>query len=361
MSEVLSIAVGRTTDEIQQWEAFEQALERLSSLGIASAPRELVIDPLSVNWHSPLEVDHFRSGCGPIEALAVAYREIAQGREPAVVIRGRDYLKSGYSSAQRQQAMAIYGSEAPLTEVYDQLTARFIEQQGISRPQFIELRDALFENYRRTYLSRGRIDTTSRRWFEGVTDLFRGIDCANPVVDFEGAILLVSEAAAQALGVDRAQCVVVESVGLGALAVDGPAGLADIARYEHLTAAFTAAFKPLKSPMLPAFERGEVLLDLYTCYPVVPLAALLCGGFVDDVEGLSAFIDTHPLTQTGGMNLARGAWNNPALNGLITMYERLVTCSSNTHDPIRYGVVHGNGGAGYRQGVAVLSPAKKAL
>jgi hypothetical protein len=48
------------------------------------------------------------------------------------------------------------------------------------------------------------------------------------------------------------------------------------------------------------------------------------------------------------MNLARGAWNNPALNGLITMYQRM----SEGDESI--GLVHGNGGLGYRQGVAIL-------
>ena len=49
------------------------------------------------------------------------------------------------------------------------------------------------------------------------------------------------------------------------------------------------------------------------------------------------------------MNLARAPWNNPALNGLITMYHQLMD------SPQQFGLVHGNGGIGYRQGIAILA------
>ncbi|CAN5456015.1 hypothetical protein BH10PLA1_BH10PLA1_04670 [soil metagenome] len=62
-----------------------------------------------------------------------------------------------------------------------------------------------------------------------------------------------------------------------------------------------------------------------------------------------ALLAEHPVTIGGGMNIARAAWNNPALNGLIAMYETLDADSTATA-----GAVHGNGGLGYRQGVAIL-------
>ena len=67
------------------------------------------------------------------------------------------------------------------------------------------------------------------------------------------------------------------------------------------------------------------------------------------MEEISEFLNEHTITVTGGMNLARAPWNNPALNGLITMYHRL--CSGTE----TYGMVHGNGGLGYRQGVALVA------
>jgi hypothetical protein len=54
------------------------------------------------------------------------------------------------------------------------------------------------------------------------------------------------------------------------------------------------------------------------------------------------------VTVTGGMNLARAPWNNPALNALIVMCERLNAGSATM------GAVHGNGGLGYKQGFAIL-------
>ena len=49
-------------------------------------------------------------------------------------------------------------------------------------------------------------------------------------------------------------------------------------------------------------------------------------------------------------NIARAPWNNPALNAVIAMYETLCARSA----PATVGAVHGNGGLGYRQGVAIL-------
>ena len=60
-------------------------------------------------------------------------------------------------------------------------------------------------------------------------------------------------------------------------------------------------------------------------------------------------IEGHPITVTGGMNLAGAPWNNPALHALIVMHERLL------EGPEECGLVHGNGGVGGYQGVAILA------
>ena len=59
--------------------------------------------------------------------------------------------------------------------------------------------------------------------------------------------------------------------------------------------------------------------------------------------------DRFEITVTSGMNLGCAAWNNPALTALIVMVRGL------TEGPIALGAVHGNGGLGYRQGVALLA------
>ncbi|GAB3106113.1 hypothetical protein G8770_08210 [Aestuariicella hydrocarbonica] len=388
MRPVVSVAVGRSVNGEGDWQNFERLSCCLSSQ-LNIKPRVLTIDPLSIDWHSPLAPDHFRSGCAPIEALAFARELIRSGAEGAVVIRGRDYLKSEYTSVARRQAMAIYGESIPLTEAYDQLAHQFMAIQGLSGNEFCQLRDALYDNYCRTYtaVENRTHDLPGARWLEPVTELFRGVDCANPVVDFDGAMLLTSVSLARDLGVGSGDCVEVCGVGLGLLSGGGPEMVPTIARYEHLQAAFASLDQQLEASLPSLFKRDDLLLELYTCYPVVPMAALLNSGLVSGVDDLLAFIQQTPVTQTGGMNLARGAWNNPALNGLITMHETLLqhglrqdasasrpsgTRRHSQEATLRhasqaagkeaaasqYGLVHGNGGLGNRQGVALLSPCR---
>ncbi|MBU3069944.1 hypothetical protein KOI40_08925 [Aestuariicella sp. G3-2] len=350
MSQVLSIAVGKSVNEEGDWVQFDHLASKLSAkLGIQ--PLRLTIDPLSVDWYSALEAGHFRSGCAPIEALAEACRLIRSGEECAVVIHGRDFLKSEYTSTERRQAMAVYGDNMPLTEAYNLLAHEFMALNGISQEFFCELRDALFDNYCRTYTRNvASASLPGDRWLQPVTELFRGVDCANPVVDFEGAMLLTSASVARDLGLEAGACLEISGVGLGMLPEDGPQVAHTIASYDHLRNAFRTLDQQLDESLNSRFLRDDLLLDLYTCYPVVPLAALLTGGFVTSPDQLLSFIQRNPLTQTGGMNLARGAWNNPALNGLITMQNRLLK-----QNIASSGLVHGNGGLGYRQGVVLLT------
>jgi hypothetical protein len=90
------------------------------------------------------------------------------------------------------------------------------------------------------------------------------------------------------------------------------------------------------------------LLEAYTCYPPIPIALLLATGFVNNINKISEFLKHHEITVTGGMNIARAPWNNPALNGLIEVTKLLVKGNS------QYGMVHGNGGIGEAQGITVL-------
>ena len=93
---------------------------------------------------------------------------------------------------------------------------------------------------------------------------------------------------------------------------------------------------------------GNALLEVYTCYPVVPMGFLLAAEMIASVEQMPAFLERYEVTVTGGMNLAGAPWNNPALHALIAMYKKMKS------SPHRYGAVHGNGGLGFGQGVAIL-------
>ena len=79
------------------------------------------------------------------------------------------------------------------------------------------------------------------------------------------------------------------------------------------------------------------------------MAFLISCKLVPSLAQIPEFLTDHLVTITGGMNLARAPWNNPALNGLIEMYHQL------NDNPTQHGLVHGNGGIGYRQGVAILA------
>jgi len=351
MSRALIVAAAKKVDSVGCQRQCLELERRLAAIGISI--RELVIEPLSSDWHSPEPEDHFRSGCAPIEALARARELIRQG-ECAVLIHGEDRLKTGYDRDDRLRLMAVYGEDYPLTDAYNDLAGTFLRRHRIDEARFREIAQALFENYKLSYRHALADDYSpellpGERWYRPLTPLFRGVDCANPLVDFEGRLLVVSEALVRDLGIAADNTVAICSVGLGRLDNDGPGHIDRIAGYGHLQEAYRACCDAAGIDFAARFRAGEALLEAYTCYPVVPMAFLLASGLVDLLDEIPGFLEQHSITVTGGMNLARGAWNNPALNALISMHHRL------QQGPETFGMVHGNGGLGYRQGVALLS------
>ena len=336
----------------------ERAIQQLDAKAISV--RELTIDDLAVDWHSPLESDHFRSGCGPIEALEQAKAFIETGQEIAVLISGVDYLKSDYSAAERQSRFAIFPNGYSIMQGYTDIAQRFCEMRGITVTQFKAIAAALFENYKETYgalKSQGKayFDWPSESWLRYVTPLFRGVDCANPLIDFEGRLLLCDSSTLEVLGLSPKACVGVKAVCTESLAEDGPGGVEAIAGYQHLQRVYDRCCAEAKVDFTRFFERGQALLELYTCYPIVPVAFLLSNGFVAAPQQLGPWLKQHSVTVTGGMNLARAPWNNAALNGLIVMFKTL------SESEATLGLVHGNGGLGYKQGVALLEYGEQRL
>ncbi len=317
----------------------------------------LTIDPLSTDWHSELKPNHFRSGCAPIQAIYKAKELISQGQH-AVVISGEEPLKSGYDRGQRHKLMAIYNDKKSIADLYNDLAHQFIDHHDSSKEEFLALADHLFQNHTRSHKlavkeNRAYFESPEPKWFHHVTDLFRGVDCANPLVDFTGKLLLCSDSLAKKLGLNN--LVKVAGVGVGSLDVDELKSIAKISRYEHLTQAYEIACAEANIDFNQLVHNKQALMKVYTCYPVVPMAFLLNTGLVENLAQIPDFLSEHLLTLNGGMNLARAPWNNPALYGLIEMYHQLLSSQQ------KFGLVHGNGGLGYRQGVAILSagPAKK--
>lgn len=329
---------------------YQTRLETIEQLGIK--PIKLTIEPLSTDWYSELKPNHFRSGCAPIMALEHAQQLIIQGHH-AVIISGDEPLKTGYQRQERHQLMSIYADDCSIAQLYNELANEFIKHHQINDQHFIELADALFINHSKSHQAaqqqqRAHFAAPEPKWFNHVTKLFRGVDCANPLIDFSGRLLLCSEPLARQLALDSATMVEVTGIGLGLLEIDEVEQLPLIAQYEHLSQAYRVACHQAKLDFNELIIEKKVLIELYTCYPVVPLAFLISGGLVKSLNDIPLFLAQQLVTITGGMNLARAPWNNPALNGLIEMYQQLTTTSH------QYGLVHGNGGIGYRQGIAIL-------
>jgi hypothetical protein len=319
----------------------------------------LVIEPLSAPWQQTPAVDHFKSGCAPVEALARAHQLIIDGTQ-AVVISGEDELKSGYQREERLRLMSVYEDDLPLTQLYTDLARQFIHHHDIDEQLFKDLCEALFDNYKRSYrhaLSDDFCETLlpAAKWYNPITELFRGVDCANPLVDFCGRVLLCSSQLAAQLDIPAEQWIIVDGVGLSVLDGDGPEYIDQIVDYQHLKLAYEQACTAANIDFADQFRQGRALLETYTCYPVVPMAFMLVSGLVDVLEDIPEFLRQHSITITGGMNLARAPWNNPALNGIIDMVQRLKPSHPLQKTGEQYGLIHANGGLGYRQGVAIIS------
>ncbi len=316
---------------LAQWSEYQNRGARL---------RELAIDPLAAGWDTPVSPDHFRSGCAPIEALARANQLVRNGEAEAVLIRGEDNLRSGYDRAERASQMKIYGATS-IPEAYTLLEREFMRIHGLSRDDFRSLADALYQNYLRTAQRNDDFQPPKAGTRTFVTELFRLRDCANPNVDFAGAIIVAASPLADFPAVE------IRAVELGQSSGDGPAHIPELARYEHLRAACEAAKARAQFDFAGAFREGDALLEAYTCFPVAPLGFLTSSGIVADVAQIPILLEEREITVTGGMNLARAPWNNPALNALVVMCRRLANGST------KWGVVLGNGGLGDGQGVGV--------
>lgn len=305
----------------------------------------LTIDDLGTPWQNPVQQNHFRSGCGPIEALSVANRLIHNGDAELVIISGRDFIKSDYSQAERHKRMVIY-PEASLPEAYTQLARHFCDHEGLSTDAFFTLRDAVFENMKKTATELD-LKLPTDNWYAPLTDLFRGVDCANPVIDFEGLLVVAHpDSTLEPL----MKPVAIKGVGIGIADNDGPEHARELARYHALEKAVHYAEVQSGFNVADIINNPESLLEAYTCYPVVPLALLIKAGARQTESDILQWLQSKALTCTGGMNLGRGPWNNPALNGLIAVCEKLQKQQNQVP-----ALVHGNGGLGYKQGIALLT------
>lgn len=340
------LAWGAQVDGVGSLASVETALGRLTLAGIEVPALEIA--SLADPWDAPEDPTgrRFKSGCAPLLALVRAVSLLDSGAAEAVLVRGREPLRSGYPRDERRARMAIWpGLSIP--EAYTRLARAFLASHGLSPKDFRRLADALLENYEATARRRGLDPFSPESRAQRVTDLFLLADCAHPEVDFQGAVLVGTDRAAGLVGqpagpVLRLRAVAVET------APDGPAQAAALSGYAHLTRAHRRLEALAGEPLAARLREGEALFEAYTCFPVVPLGFLLATGLVTSIARIVPWLARHEITVTGGMNLARAPWNNPVLHALVVLSDRLVVGGPTL------GLLHGNGGLGGWQGVALL-------
>lgn len=302
------------------------------------------------------KINTYRSGASPVQALFDAKELINQDLYDAVFIFGFDPLltdKHLYGNELIKQAMNIFNSKSIL-ECYNLISHKLCEEMGLSKEFFFQLTEDLYRNYQKSYTKNTGQDVAydrGRLLDELNGDLFRITDCANPNIDFAGGVILANDKTADFLNIQNGR-VNVSGVKYKMVrgipdCIDQLVGQKDNL-FAHLRSAFAEAQAEAGINVLEEFKNGTLRLELYTCYPPIPLAFLLTTQMVDGIRELPEFLSNYEITITGGMNLARAPWNNPALNGLIEMYTTI------KNGAVKYGLVHGNGGIGEIQGVAIL-------
>ncbi len=308
------------------------------------------IAPLNLRWQAPLPENCLRSACSPMQAVDIAKDLFENDQADALVLRGYDQLKSGYSKEERQKLMQCFPDGRTHFDGYVALAEAFVKEKEITIEQFHSYSDALFNNYLRTFKDRypDRPDP-NETWFNFLNDYFRGVDCANPYVDFSGAMVIVSEKAADICQIPDSSRIRIVSSQLKEAGSDSIEQVSCVVKYDHLQSVYRDACNEADVDFTSLFLSGDALLEVYTCYSAVPMAFLLATGMVKDLSELPTFLETNEITVTAGLNLNRASWNNTTMNNIITMCELLREDRS-----IQYGGIHGNGSLGYQQGFMIL-------
>lgn len=320
--------------------------------------RGIHLAPLNMGWNTPMPEGFLRGACAPIEVIAGANTLLADGSADLIVIRGTDNVRSEFEGrrAERNRLMEVYGPGETFLAAYTLLGHAFLRQHAISEATFARCADALFENYWRTWRAQHpKAERPDSRWFEPVSALYRGVDCANPSVDFSGCLVVGSERAIAACGIDDARVVRVIGAQVEHAGDDGLESIEQIAGYDHLAAAVRKTCAQARIDLEEELLASHLLLEVYTCYPIVPIAFLLRTGLVRSADEVPEFLERHPITISGGLNLARAPWNNTTLRALIQMVHVLRTSA----EP-KIGMVHSIAALGYKQAVTILAPSGRA-
>ena len=340
------IAADRVQDGQGSLEESEALISSASERGLRISKLEIV--NLARRWEDKLGPLEFKSGASAMAAIEKARKLFAANKADLVVIHGTDLLRTGYAGNSRAKYMKLYGNKHTPLDGYNRLVPLFLKSHGYSEEDYFGMRDLLFQNYSRTWKRlHPEAAPPDEKWLRPLTQYFRGVDCANPNVDYTGRIVLSTEKVAKFLKVKDP--VVITGNAFTKLNVDGIESLPKIAPYLHLKKTIDKALAESGVDFRKLFLEGKVLMDAYTCYPVVPMALVIRLGFAETPEEMKQFLKKHEVTVTGGLNLARAPWNLTSLNAIIAMREKLLSSKKFTT-----GLVHGNGSLGNQQGITLL-------
>ena len=181
--------------------------------------------------------------------------------------------------------------------------------------------------------------TPSRENYE-LADPFLKWHVAQDAVNQGAAVLLMSEAKADTLGVPAGQRVYLHGAGEA-----GDQLLSERPRLDGSWAMDVALSRALEAAGRTAREID--LFDLYSCFPCAVFSA--CAAL-----GLDPEAERRPLTVTGGLPFFGGPGNNYSLHGIASMAGRLRAA------PGQVGLVLANGGWMTKEAAGVYSTARPA-
>lgn len=304
-------------------------------------------------------ISYYRTGAGPMHAICEAKKMIDGGMADAVSIFTYEplyYNKKHSGKEAVQKAMDDVFRGVSLIECYNRIGEQMCGVLGISKDQFRETSDALYNNYRRTYEEiHGEGSGPSGRGknlADAGGDLFFLTDIANPNIDFAGGVILGNDKVYEKYNSFGPQTISIRAAAHEMIYGTPERIPALVGERENVFPHLKRVFGQIETDgqiSLPqTLAGGELLLNAYTCYPPIPMAMLMCGGFVESFDEIEGFLVDHQITIDGGMSLARAPWNNPAFSAFIGMCEKLRESEE------KYGLVHGNGGMGESHGLVLV-------
>lgn len=342
------VAADRIIDGVGDHSVTDKVIKKAEGKGFACSTLEIV--SLAKRWEDKLLANQFKSGASAMAALEKAEKLISSGKASLVMIKGQDFLKTGYNKDAREKYMKLYDRKYTPLDGYTKLVTPFMKHHKITENEFLAIRNALFENYSQTWKRINPSKTLpDQRWFENITKYFRGVDCANPNIDYSGQLIVTTDDVADELKIPKKERVRILGNAFTKLKVDGYKSIPAIAPYNHLKRTLHKALKEASIDFNGEFLKGRALLEAYTCYPIVPMALLLKMGLVQHLNEIPELLQKYEVTVTGGLNLAKAPWNLTSLNYLIAMREKLIISKS-----YKYGLVHGNGSLGNQQGITII-------